>query len=197
MHFRLTYDGVLFAHRDGAVLPQRSLHVHDIRRIFHRQLKKLWRDHPVLSNQEYNKSGVVGAQPIQDFIEDGFRWRPLASKTDGLICGVDILMLREGRPGRAIQDVDNRLKTIFDALRKAKGPAELGSGTTSGLRIPVKDEDPFYVVVEDDSLITHVSVTTDNLLEPVPDVKQTDGVRLVLNVTIRPYHVHMDNLAFT
>src|SRR5882672_5427056 len=30
----------------------------------------------------------------------------------------------------ALHDVDNRLKTIFDALRMAKGPNELGGGTT-------------------------------------------------------------------
>jgi hypothetical protein len=39
MHFRLVYDGALLAHRHGERLPERSLHVHDIRRKFHAQLK--------------------------------------------------------------------------------------------------------------------------------------------------------------
>jgi hypothetical protein len=40
-------------------------------------------------------------------------------------------------------DVDNRLKTIFDALHMAKGPKELGGGTTQGTQRPTSDEDPF------------------------------------------------------
>ena len=60
-----------------------------------------------------------------------------------------------GRPGHAVQDVDNRLKTIFDALRMAKGADELGRNTASP-QVPDKSEDPFFVVLQDDKLITHV-----------------------------------------
>jgi len=197
MHFRLTYSGPLLAHRDDKKLRERSLHVHAIRKAFHQQLKKLWKDHPILANQEFNKMPVAGAQPIQDFVHDGFRWRPIVNESNGLICALDILLLREGPPGRALHDVDNRLKTIFDALRKAKGPDELGAGTTQGMQTPSSDEDPLFVVMEDDKLITHLSVTTDMLLEPVPKVPPPDSARLVIDVTIRPYHVHIDNLAFT
>jgi hypothetical protein len=48
-----------------------------------------------------------------------------------------------------LHDVDNRLKTIFDALRMAKGPNELGGGTTQGMQRPTSDEDPFFVVMND------------------------------------------------
>jgi hypothetical protein len=44
----------------------------------------------------------------------------------------------------ALHDVDNRLKTIFDALRMAKGLNELGGGTTQGMQRPTSDEDPFF-----------------------------------------------------
>ena len=43
-----------------------------------------------------------------------------------------------------LHDVDNRLKTIFDALRMAKGPNELGDGTTQGMQRPTSDEDPIF-----------------------------------------------------
>jgi hypothetical protein len=197
MQFRLLYAGALFGHRDDEKLRERVLHVHDIRREFHRQLKKLWRDHPVLANSEFNKSGVAGAQPIHAFLKEGFQFIPIVNDTNGLICALDILLLRDGRPGGALADIDNRLKTIFDALRMPKSPGELGANSRRGQQKPSKDEDPFYVVVEDDKLITHLSVTTDTLLDPVPDKPVDDAVRLVINVTIRPYHVHMDNLAFT
>src|SRR5882672_11307208 len=51
----------------------------------------------------------------------------------------------------ALHDVDNRLKTIFDALRMAKGPNELGGGTTQGMQRPTSDEDPFFVVMNDEA----------------------------------------------
>lgn len=114
----------------------------------------------------------------------------------GLICELDILMLREGEPGQALHDVDNRLKTLFDALRKAHGPEELGVRTPEGQRVPGNGENPFYTVLEDDKLITHIGVTTDTLLEPVPDVPPEHAVRLVLNVTIRPYHVNIDTVDY-
>jgi hypothetical protein len=69
----------------------------------------------------------------------------------------------------------------------AADPNELGAGTASGQVSPESDEDPFYVVLQDDKLITHLSVITDTLLEPVPNVPEHEAVRLVVNLTIRPY----------
>jgi hypothetical protein len=37
------------------------------------------------------------------------------------------------------------------------------------------------------TLPAHLSVTTDTLLEPIPNVPPHEAVRLVLDVTIRPY----------
>ena len=193
MEFRLTYAGRLLAHTTNARLRERGLHVHEIRKEFHKQLKVLWSTHPVLQKIKEHGSSVFlyvgsGAPPLnQVFQHDGFNWLPMVTAANGLICKVEMLMLREGAPGQALFDLDNRLKTVFDALRKATGPDELGASTTSGQVTPSPDEDPFYVVLEDDKLITHLSVTTDTLLEPVPDVPPREAVRLVINVTIRPY----------
>jgi hypothetical protein len=193
MEFRLTYAGRLLAHTTSNRMRTRSYHIHDIRKEFHKQLKVLWASHPVLQEIRQHGSSVFlyagsGAPPLnQIFKHDGFNWMPMVTEANGLICKVDMLMLREGHPGRALYDLDNRLKTVFDALRKAGGPDELGAGTASGQFGPSPDEDPFYVVLEDDRLITHLSVTTDTLLEPVPDVPPAEAVRLVVNITIRPY----------
>ena len=114
-----------------------------------------------------------------------------------MICKLDILLLRHGNPGNVLFDIDNRLKTLFDALRMPTGPHELGEGTPKGKQTPDPDEDPFYVLLENDNLITHVAVTSDRLLEPVPGTSEDEAVRMVVAVTVRPYDVHMDNLAFT
>ena len=190
MEFRLTYAGRLLARRATS-----HFDVHDLRKEFHKQLKVLWLNHPVL--QEIQKHGssvrrrlfvrVCPQNARENFKSEGFNWLPMATTANGLICKVEMLMLRTGPPGQALFDLDNRLKTVFDALRKATGPDELGAGTASGQIVPDPDEDPFYVVLEDDRLITHLSVTTDTLLEPVLNVPANEAVRLVVNVTIRPY----------
>ena len=103
-------------------------------------------------------------------------------------------MLRKGPPGGTITDIDNQLKTIFDALRKAHDVQ--GLGTEDGK--PVEgEEDPFYVLLEDDRFITHLSVTSDMLLDPLESVAdQVAQVRLVITVSVRPYDVNSCNLEF-
>lgn len=200
MEFRLTYSGMLKAHRDDKRLPERSLHVHDIRRKFHQQLKKLRSDHPVFRPDTIgfivNEDSVMPPPMDQIFNHDEFRWQPIVTEANGLICKLDVLLLRAGAPGKVLHDVDNRLKTLFDALRKAKGPQELGGGTSQGMLTAQADEDPFFVLLEDDRLITHVSVTTDMLLEPVDSCPPDEAVRLVVDVTVRPYHVHLNNQGY-
>ncbi|MET3838214.1 hypothetical protein [Bradyrhizobium sp. OAE829] len=201
MEFRLTYAGMLKAHRDDKRLAERTLHVHDIRQTFHHQLKKLWQDHPALDSVVTPSDGLLSLNRKRTlmneiFQHDGFNWLPIVTEKNGLICQLEILMLREGTPGRVLYDVDNRLKTLFDALRKAKGPQELGAGTSRGQLTPQLDEDPFYVLLEDDRLITHLAVTTDQLLEPVPNCPRDEAVRLFIDVKIRPYRVLLDNLGY-
>jgi hypothetical protein len=74
----------------------------------------------------------------------------------------------------------------------AHGPAEL-----NGLA-PGPDEDPFYVLLEDDRLITHIGVTSDTLLELVPDpnVAPDEAARLVINVTVRPYSPYLETVGY-
>lgn len=197
MHFRLTYTGPLMSHQDGARQSARALHVHAIRKVFHLQLSALWRLHPVLRKERRSKMGVAGTDK-QVFPLEGFSFDALVTQRSGLICALDVLMLRVGEPGAVIYDLDNRLKTIFDALRMPKGADELGAGSARP-QVPASDgsESPFYVLLEDDKLITHVSVESDILLEPVAvPGSQDSGVRLVLGVTVRPYDVTQDNLAF-
>jgi hypothetical protein len=198
MEFRLTYSGPLHSRRS----PERSLKVHKMRKQFHRQLQVLWKSHPIL--KEVKKSGstlklYVGSEAPSlktVFARDGFNFLPLVTRENGLICSVDILMLRDGPPGDALSDLDNRLKPVFDALRMASSPQELGASTEKGKVTPEPDEDPFYVVLEDDKLITHLSATTDTLLEPVKDVPPNQAVRLIIDVTIRPYRGFLETVGY-
>ncbi len=86
-------------------------------------------------------------------------------------------MLRPEPSGTIITqagDIDNRLKTLFDALRIPQNEGELPKESA-----PDISEDPFFCLLEDDMLITSVSVKTDRLLTPV---KNQAEVQLVIQV---------------
>lgn len=187
MEFRLTYAGKLLSHKAG-----RSRHVHDIRQEFHQQLKTLWSVHPILERGYPTGSAIPNPDTMwgTTIRQKNYYWKPIVTAENGLICALDILMLRNGPPGKVRTDIDNRLKTLFDALRIAS-PDELGK------KSPMSEQEPFYVLLEDDHLITRVAVTSDMLLEPVGGVeREDDAVRLVINVTIQPYRVTWENVDF-
>jgi hypothetical protein len=54
-------------------------------------------------------------------------------------------------------DIDNRVKVLKVPRECNEIPKEQG---------PEKDEEPFFCLLEDDSLITKVAITTDRLLTP-------------------------------
>jgi hypothetical protein len=196
VEFRLTYDGVLLgASRNNT----RSEHKHAIRRVFHAQLKRLWATAPHLKDAEHvtttakypNGEVVVAGGPKYNadrFRLGKYRLVPLATRELDLVCGIDVLFLRYDQPGQTLLqsgDIDNRLKTLFDALRIP----QVGESCPD----PAPDEDPFFCLLEDDSMITHLSVTTDVLLEPNKDI---NDVRLIITTKIWPTRVTFANIGF-
>jgi hypothetical protein len=111
----------------------------------------------------------------------GGRFVPLINERGGFTCSLDILFLRRDNPGNLIEnggDIDNRIKVLFDGLRMPKDQKEMG-----GLSID-PDEDPFFCLLEDDKLITRVSVTTDRLIIPQGSEENINDVLLVIHVTM-------------
>ena len=93
----------------------------------------------------------------------------------------DILFLRRDAPGGLISsggDIDNRIKVLFDGLKIPNTVGDLG-----GFQLETQ-EDPFYCLLEDDSLITRVSVTTDRLLTPQDAAEKVHDVHLVIHATV-------------
>jgi hypothetical protein len=112
-----------------------------------------------------------------------------------LLCSLEILFLRRDYPGGVISagDLDNRIKTLIDALRMPKGASEL-----VGNEQPAEGETPFFCLLEDDKMVTALSVETDNLLDFSHDRSDRDRrqVKLIITVELRPYDVNMLNLSF-
>jgi hypothetical protein len=130
---------------------------------------------------------------MERFSRCGYRFVPLVTKNLQLLCGLEILFLRPDTPGAILKsgDIDNRLKTLFDALRLPSDGAELG-----GYSSPGDDEDPLFCLLEDDCLISKVSVETDALLEPIGEGVNANDARIVITVTLRPYITNVYNLMF-
>lgn len=183
MKFHLTYAGPLKS--DG-----KPRHKNDIRKIIHAQLRNLWEQNESLYGKpmagfstEERKTAIVRDRPDKH-TKYGIRWMPLIDADDDARIAIDILLLRQGPSGGLISqtgDIDNRLKTLFDALQIPPHQNQFDD------RCDAPDDDCFHVLLEDDSLIGKISVDTDTLLEPVPgrlDIDNND-VRLIITV-----HVH-------
>ncbi len=97
-------------------------------------------------------------------------------------------MLRHGPPGKALGDIANRLKPLFAALKRPGSKDEFGGAE------PKAGEDPFFVLLDDDRLITHVAVETDTLLQPITG--DENDTRLSLTVSVRPYRATIWNDVF-
>ncbi len=194
--FTLVYEGELLAFKED-----RAPHKHSIRKQFHPQLRLLWEqklNHWMTQNRV---SGIVrrweaGPPKVEqiawNFQRGDFKFVPLVTEELVLACKLDILFLRrEVGLGRIIQggDIDNRLKTLFDALRIPKTMAEIG-----GLPL-LESEKPFFCLLEDDALITEVRVRADTLLTP-PDGAGPNDVKLVIGVTVKPLQALESNTDF-
>ena len=202
MEFRLTYKGLLYAtqgyQKSGQKHPKAD-NMHDVRKAFHQQLRRLWDITPFLKSGERGGPGALLAEgpDAPDYRIDtlakrysryGFNFVPLVTKELNLICGLDILFLRPDSPGNVIKsgDIDNRLKTLIDSMKIPDANEDYFK------RVPEEDEKPMFVLLEDDSLITKISVETDQFL----DILAPSEVMLVITVRLRPYEMNLGNMQF-
>ncbi|ANL66345.1 hypothetical protein AMC82_CH02711 [Rhizobium phaseoli] len=130
MRFRLFYEGDLLSSGNNS---KRPAHKHDIRRAFHKQLQELWRVDGNLNDwvDRADDNAVPKFQGIADrYSKWGYRWVPLVNDANFTHCSIDILMLRPGRVGGLIveTDIDNRLKTLFNAWGDGRGYSVRGRG---------------------------------------------------------------------
>jgi hypothetical protein len=169
LEFTLHYRGDLKSNA-GAV------DKHHIRQRLHPQLKELWTQPPLSHFAELlSLHPEFGFTILCDL--GPFKFAPLFSCKLNFLAEVEITLLRPGIPGDIVQhggDIDNRLKTLLDALSM---PSQL-TALPPGIQ-PVDGETPFFCVLEDDRLITKLSVHTDRLLEPVNSPSEVELTLLI------------------
>jgi hypothetical protein len=205
MRFTLIYDGELAA-SGNSPKPKEKWR---IRRALQPQLAELWQTHTMLSRLAYVSIPTSGGyfsierhhkEPLDPRPNNpgdrllcgpievaGNKFIPLVRDSMALVCHLQILFLRKEAPGKLVKqggDLDNRIKTLFDALRMPK------ADEMQAAEGPI--EDPFYCLAEDDSLITGYEVSTGYLLtRPGGNVHD---VHLAIDVNIKVTHVRSYNL---
>lgn len=213
VQFHLLYSGPL--HVNGSIAEKLA-----IRRVFHRQLARLWRTNPNLrrlaerwgclacaeDEGARRESGITVEQlkelmqySDEDYLCRGLtamgrnwsrhEWHyvPLVTEDYCLRCRLDVLFLRvDEKRNYVIQggDIDGRLKTLFDGMRMARNGNELPHGAVQG-----QDEDPLFVLLQDDDLVSEVNISTDRLLL-LPESQQLEpdprDVYLQITVQLNP-----------
>ena len=197
IRFTLAYQGELPSAQNNP----RTKEKHAIRAALHPQMKVLWEQSPELLNAKAQGDDPhrMGNMMLKGKIHSHGRHEllhqmiqvsgthmhlwfiPLITEHNGLGVELDIKFMRPGRPGGVIVggDLDNRLKTLFDGLRMPHDGPELPE---DGWVPPNNGQ--FYCLLQDDCLITGVSVSTERLLTPVSgsesEVRLEIGVKVVV-----------------
>ena len=232
MQFTLVYSGQLRPTQRAAEPHQAAknpTHKHDIRRCFHAQLRELWQNHPVLSRyketptsyaalasgtrvkswradrfdqqKQYKLSELIQA----DHVSYNYEWVPLVKRMFSLACSLDIVLLRRDGLHSPLDngDLDNRVKTLIDALKMPRSGNELVDEDER----PREGEKPFFVLLEDDSLVSNLRVDTRELLYPralIQKYPERQELRVadermvcaIITVGLKPYDVNVGNLSF-
>ncbi len=201
MRFRLIYQGPLSGSGNSS---KKTKQVQEIRDQLHPQLEYLWESHSSLKRLRRAAIVKQGGSPyyaVRDtpfvterdivnyparddeidlcgsIIENDRSYIPLVRTSLDLNCYLNILFLRHEDPGALVLqggDLDNRIKTLFDALRKPD--AEIAA------KYP-QHYNPLYCLMESDTLISGFDVDTDRLLVPPSNGRKNDAC-LVIEVVV-------------
>ncbi len=187
MELTLFYRGELGSNK-GAKQKQK------LRQTFHQQLSMFWEQTPLKSmrwlwEQEHKlyKSHCDITKHVGDY-----KFIPIVNKSLCTVADINIELLRSEPPGTTKTqsgDLDNRVKTLLDALRSPKIINELPKDSH-----PESNETPFFCLLEDDDLIHRFSVTSRRWLEPNISSRE---VILVINIKTSITNVMTYNESFS
>jgi hypothetical protein len=111
---------------------------------------------------------------------EGYEFVPLVHQQNYTACELDVIWLRGERAGDRPKggDLDNRLKTLFDGLRMPHNASELHDKGDK------KKPERIYSLMDDDSRITRINVSTFQLLDPGALGAKGTHVELLIRVNV-------------
>lgn len=191
MEFTLYYRGHLKA---ATTKNRRRREKHALRKRFHEQLNELWNQTPLKDHRDFLEPTSHAIQRFLAPYEEGFGYEydnitlprkieafhfvPTVSAHLHMAADLTITLLRPEPPGQIVThsgDIDNRLKTLLDALKVPSQPDDLPPKSS-----PSEAETPFFCLVEDDNLIANLDMKSDRLLDP-----SADPAEIVLLIHVR------------
>lgn len=123
----------------------------------------------------------------------GIDWNPIITPNLNLLAELEIQMLHPEIVGVARTDIDNRIKTILDGLRCPQNEHEIGENTPRNIG-------PIYTLLDDDHLVTKLTVNTSHLLSnhmfAKTDSMNGDTVFMMIDVNVRVGEGTLENLPF-
>lgn len=157
---------------------------HRIRQEFAPQLKRLWQQEPLAGLWQNRQEADAGLNTLVNQIGLS-SFIPLVTSELYLHAELSIDLIRPGAPGELIHsgDIDNRLKTLFDALRMPNDHNELVDSVADA-------EPPLHCLLEDDRLITKVDVSSHQLLKEAGQ----NEVILIIKVNVKSTRTTWDNI---
>ena len=173
MRFTLTYRGKLTSRANAQ-------QKHVLRQALHPQLKELWTHRPLEHFAprwlDPHSDGDDAGRALRQTA--GHHFAVVVATDQLLLAELDVLLLRPENPGSILQhaDIDNQIKTLFDALRHPEKAQVIPPGWA-----PTADEQPLHCLLDDDRLISRVNVDTDRMLDP----RSADEVALTIRVRVR------------
>ncbi|MDR1826306.1 MAG: hypothetical protein LBQ49_01280 [Rickettsiales bacterium] len=186
MKFKLLYFGELLINPK-----KRSQHIADIRMQFHPQLKKLVEYRPWKNLTKYMMPNPTKS-PVSTRHIGGIDWNPVVTPNLKLLAELEIQLLHPEIGSVARTDIDNRIKTLLDGLRCPQNEHEVGDNTPA-------DIGPIYTLLDDDHLVTKISINTAHLLSDHIFIREDefkDNVFLMVNVNVRVEEGTIENLPF-
>jgi hypothetical protein len=181
MKFKLVYFGEI------KINPKkRSQHLHDIRMAIHPQLKRLTEISPYDTIKEKLLARHRGVREVA-----GAKFFPIITPELELLAELDVQILHPELLETPHADIDNRMKTLLDALKRPQSVHEVPENMSR--------KEMIYTLLDDDHLVTKMTINTSHLLyrENAGRSKKNDDYELmvIISVNIRASKGTMDNLS--
>lgn len=183
MRFTLVYQGDL-PPKAGAAEKWR------IRRFLEPQMRRLWGTPPLKELDRYQDPDYQPGDCYVGRTVGEIEFVPLISPKLDLRAELDVLFLSGSLPGGVIEsrgDIDNRLKTLFDAL----------SIPTHQQMLPTFDREAdgrVFCLLDDDRFVTRIDVSNDRWLSVEPTSRDCT---VIIRVQPKAFRVTTANLGIT
>ncbi|MBR1545000.1 MAG: hypothetical protein IJ638_03605 [Alphaproteobacteria bacterium] len=179
MKFKLVYVG------EVKINPKkRSQHLQEIREVLSPQLKRLTEISPyneIKSRLEKKGKAIKTVGNAKFF--------PLITPDLNLLAELDIQILHPELLETPRADIDNRMKTLLDALKRPQTSHEIPAN--------MNKKDVCYTLLDDDHLVTKMTINTSHLLykDAVPKRNRDYELLIIITVNIKASKGTPDNLA--